>query len=117
MDRRVDHPPLDLDPTQGDVRSAIDAPPEIDLDELTRLALGADPDAPLTADAVPLAVHLGRLVDATSVLLPAWYMPAPGGAVRQGRRWRRVAAIVAIAAFTGINATGLCSTYGWVSFG
>ena len=117
MDRTAGRVPLDVDPTEGEERSVIDAPPEIDLDELTRLALDADPDAPLAVDAVPLAQHLGGLAETAGVLLPAWYMPAPGGAVRQGRGWRRVAAIVAIASFTGINATGLCSTYGWVSFG
>ena len=47
-------------------------------------------------------------------LLPAWYMPAPEGTVRSGRRWKRAVAVVAIAAFVAINATGLCSTYGWI---
>ena len=82
-------------------------------DELARLALEADPDTVVAAD----ALSLWELAGVTAgTLLPAWYMPAPG-TVHTGRRWRRVAAVVAIAAFVGINATGLCSTYGWVSFG
>ena len=46
---------------------------EIDDDELAELALAADPDVDLDADAVPF------LPDQTDgdELLPAWYMPAP----------------------------------------
>ena len=94
-----------------DAHDELDAP--IDLDELTRQALAADPDAPLPLDAVPFD-DLGAT---TGALLPSWYMPAPMGALRQGRRWRRVVAITSITSFVGINAVGLCSTYGWVSFG
>lgn len=86
----------------------------IDPDELERQALAADPDAPLDADAVPFAAVSGQ---SGAGLLPSWYMPAPAGTLRQGRRWRRVMAIAAIAAFVAVNAVGLCSTYGWVSFG
>jgi hypothetical protein len=82
-------------------------------DELARLALEADPDTPIAADALSLWELTGVTA---STLLPAWYMPA-AGIVHTGRRWRRIAAVIAIAAFVGINATGLCSTYGWVSFG
>ena len=82
-------------------------------DELTRLALEADPDTPVAADALSLWELSGA---PSNELLPAWYMPAPG-TVHTGRGWRRVAAVVAITSFVGINATGLCSTYGWVGLG
>ena len=59
-------------------------------DELTRLALEADPDTPVAAGS---ALSLWELVGAPSNgLLPAWYMPAPG-TVHTGRGWRRVAAV------------------------
>ena len=44
-------------------------------EELTALALAADPDAPIEADAVPLAQYLGDHAG----LLPDWYMPVPDG--------------------------------------
>ena len=92
-----------------------DAPLEpISDEELTRLALAADPDTVVGPDALSLWEHLGVTA---GTLLPAWYMPAPDGAVRTGRGWKRVAAVVAIAAFVGIDASGLCSTYGWVGVG
>jgi hypothetical protein len=87
--------------------------PEIDLDELTSLALAADPDAPIPPDAVPFTGAL----DDDGALLPSWYMPAPGGAVSHGRGWRRVVAISFILAFVVLNAAGLCSTYGWITVG
>jgi len=76
-------------------------------DELTRLALAADPDAPLPPDAVSLwdpdRSHPG--------LLPAWYMPPPTGG-RHVRGWRRRLIILLVVAFVLIDAYGLCSTYG-----
>ena len=42
-------------------------------DELTALALAADPDAPIPDDAVPLS----STDDQAAALLPEWYMPAP----------------------------------------
>ena len=47
-----------------------------ELDDLTALALGADPDEPLGNDAVPIWQVLGGPHDP---LLPSWYMPAPMG--------------------------------------
>jgi hypothetical protein len=93
------------------VDTTVDETPEVDLDELTALALAADPDAPIPDDAVPFGDA------AANGLLPSWYMPGPGGLVRSGRRWRRVVALIAITAFIGIDAAGLCSTYGWISIG
>jgi hypothetical protein len=74
--------------------------------ELTALALAADPDQPVAQDAV--AISLGS---ATTGLLPEWYMPAPmsagGGSTR---RWL-LAGIVLI--LVVINGAGLCVTYGF----
>jgi hypothetical protein len=98
----------------GPVDTDTDELPEIDLDELTSLALAADPDAPIPPDAVPFT---GIADEGDGTLLPSWYMPAPGGAVRQGRGWRRVVAITFILAFVILNAAGLCSTYGWITVG
>ncbi len=74
-------------------------------EELTALALAADPDAPLADDAVPFWP-----LDAGD--LPDWYMPVASGGVRPG--WRRRVALVLISTFLLINAAGLCSTYGHV---
>jgi hypothetical protein len=79
-------------------------------EELTALALAADPDAPIDPDATPFGVgddHDGAGPD----LLPAWY--APGGILppSRGRARRRIAAVV-ILALLAVNAAGLCVTYG-----
>jgi hypothetical protein len=77
-------------------------------DELAALALAADPDAPVPADAVPL-----QPTDAAGdPLLPSWYMPSPSGGVGAQPGWRRRVGIVIVVAFLLINAAGLCSTYG-----
>jgi hypothetical protein len=75
-------------------------------EELTALALAADPDAPMDLDAVPLSVYLGQGTGP----LPAWYMPTP--MVRHGSRWRLPVVLVIVAAFVIIEAFGLCSTFG-----
>ena len=77
-------------------------------EELTALALAADPDAPVADDAVNLW-DLDREDDDS--LLPAWYMPSPMG-TRRLTGWRRRVAILLIVAFLLIDAYGLCSTYG-----
>lgn len=76
-------------------------------DELTALALAADPDPPIDDDAVPFAVVCGEFGD----LLPAWYMPAPLAA-HPSRRRHAVVATVVIASLLLINALGMCITYG-----
>ena len=83
-------------------------------DELSALALAADPDAEVGDDAVSLWD-----VDAaeTEDLLPAWYMPSPMARTRLLHGWRRTVVLVLIASFLLIDAYGLCSTYGWVGFG
>jgi hypothetical protein len=75
-------------------------------DELTELALAADPHAPLPEDAVPIDLHLAR----TGPSLPLWYMP-PAVACG-GRRWKTPVVIAIVAAFLLIEVTGLCNTYG-----
>lgn len=83
-------------------------------EELTALALAADPDAPVAPDAVPLSAAPGPGGDR---LLPEWYMPSPAGFGRPVRGWRRRVILLVIASFLLINAYGLCSTYGHVGFG
>ncbi|HEX3795231.1 MAG TPA: hypothetical protein VHV57_12095 [Acidimicrobiales bacterium] len=75
-------------------------------DELTALALAADPAAPIGDDALPLNVHLGLFAGA----LPQWYMPA--AVARSGQRWRTPVVMGVVAAFLLIEALGLCNTYG-----
>ena len=84
-------------------------------DELSELALAADPDAGLADDAVPLSEFLGAGRPNTE-LLPDWYMPAPAGAGRLLQGWRRRVVLLIVASFVLLNAYGLCSTYGYVGF-
>jgi hypothetical protein len=77
-------------------------------EELTALALAADPDAPLADDAVPIGMHLAQFGS-----LPLWYMPP--AMARGGRRWKAPFVIAAVAAFLLIDAAGLCNTYGLLS--
>ena len=75
-------------------------------EELTALALAADPDQPLDSDAVPLNEYLDNSVG----LLPEWYM-APVVA-RHIRRGPQLVVLLMVGAFLVIEAFGLCSTYG-----
>ena len=77
-------------------------------DELTALALAADPDVPLSPD----AVNLWELESPDAPLLPDWYMPAPMTGRRRLTRWQRRVAWLIVVAFVLIDAYGLCSTYG-----
>lgn len=81
-------------------------------DELTELALAADPDAKPGEDAVPFDQLFG---EPGLALLPSWYMPAPTR-LNNGRHrtLKRAVVIVVIIAFLAINAYGLCSTYGQI---
>ncbi len=81
-------------------------------DELSALALAADPDAPVGADAVSLWDLAGWNREE---LLPAWYMPAPLRS--SSTRWQRWVIGLVVASFVLINGHGLCSTYGYVAFG
>jgi hypothetical protein len=75
-------------------------------EELTELALAADPGAPLSEDAVPIGVHLAHF----GVPLPLWYMPPATS--REGRRWKLPFVLAIVSAFLLIDALGLCNTYG-----
>jgi hypothetical protein len=86
-----------------------DAEPISD-DELAALALAADPDTVVADD----AVSLWDLADHDGGLLPDWYMPAVGGGPRNHSRWRRRIALVIVCAFLVVDASGLCSTYGYL---
>ncbi|HUY65074.1 MAG TPA: hypothetical protein VMV14_11245 [Acidimicrobiales bacterium] len=77
-------------------------------EELTELALAADPDAPLDPSAVPIGRYLAGLPS----YLPSWYM-APVMA-RHAGRWRTAVILSVVAAFVVIEALGLCSTYGQI---
>lgn len=77
------------------------------LEELTRLALAADPDPALDQDAVPFAFP------AVEGLLPEWYMPVPVKA----SGWRARTIGLVILAIIGANAIGLCVTYGFPEIG
>jgi len=79
-------------------------------EELTALALAADPDAPLADDAVPFGLHLAGLP-----ALPDWYM-APLAA-RHRPRWQVAVIVSLVATFVVLEALGLCSAYGLVTLG
>lgn len=83
-------------------------------DELTMLALAADPDTEVDDDAVPLTEVTAAGSDG---LLPDWYMPSPTGGGPRLTGWRRRVVLLIIASFLLINAYGLCSTYGHIGFG
>ncbi len=97
-------------PVVAPVDDDLQVPGAISDEELTALALAADPDQPLDADAVPLSQYLAS----SPGLLPEWYM-APVMARHSGRRQRAVILSV-IGAFLLIEAFGLCSTYGQFPF-
>lgn len=88
-------------------------PPEgvVSDDELTRLALAADPAAPLDPDATAWTPEL----DGGLQLLPAWYMPLPRTRAA-GRRWPATLAAVVVVGFLLIDACGLCITSGFLSW-
>ena len=78
-------------------------------DELAALALAADPDAALDAEAICLWDMEGFGIDSQ---LPSWYMSAPMPRTQVVRGWRRPAIVLVIAAFLTIDIYGLCNTYG-----
>jgi hypothetical protein len=78
--------------------------------ELEAMALAADPTAPLPADAVPY----DRFIGSSPALLPEWYM---GPATRvHASSWRRPVVLAVVIAFILIDAAGLCSTYGIITW-
>lgn len=85
-----------------------DAPVEggITEEELTALALAADPAEPLDASARPDQTLLARGT------LPRSYMPAAMGGHRPPSRTRTLVALALVVAFVVITALGYCITYG-----
>ena len=75
-------------------------------DELTELALAADPDQPLDPDAVPLILNDAEPRGA----LPAWYMPQ--ATMHNARGWRTWVVLAIIGSLLLVDALGLCITYG-----
>ena len=84
---------------------------DLDLDisdeELTALALAADPNVPMADDAVPFR----SLQPGGAPLLPDWYMPV--SASRARRDWRSRVAISIAVGMVLINAFGICVTNGF----
>lgn len=81
---------------------------QISDEELTALALAADPNAPLDADALPWYFGYGFAVNP----LPDWYMPRPMAA-RRGRGTTLVVASVVVGMIV-VCAFGLCITSGFL---
>lgn len=79
-------------------------------EELSALALAADPITALAEDAVAWS---GISTDPPG-LLPNWYMPVPSYQLRG--RLSRAVVITLIAGFLVIDAFGLCITSGFLSF-
>jgi hypothetical protein len=78
-------------------------------EELTSLALSADPHPVIDAGVAPWRPGS----DALTGLLPDWYMPTPSG--RHRGTGTKVAIGVIVASFVLINALGLCITYGFLT--
>jgi hypothetical protein len=99
--------------TESHDRDALDrASGALSDEDLTALALAADPDTPIADDAVPLSELTGTT---TRGPLPEWYMPAAsGGQLLTG--WRRVPPVLVVGSLLAINACGLCITYGRLAF-
>ena len=102
-------PPLSGSAAAGPAEGALSAGAGQDSfsdEELTALALAADPDQPVDDGAVPIDLY----PPGTYGLLPCWYMPPV--TARGGRRWRVPVVFLLVAAFLLIDAFGLCITYG-----
>jgi hypothetical protein len=77
-------------------------------DELTALALAADPNAPIDLDAQPWHFSQGF----SRNLLPEWYMPIP---MARGRgRGAQIAAVSVVVGMIVVCAFGLCITSGFL---
>ena len=93
-------------PGDAVVRSLDEADVPFTDEELTALALAADPAEALDPAAVPLSFYLTQLPGP----LPGWYMPP--ATARGGKRWRAPVVLAIVAAFLVIDAFGLCNTFG-----
>lgn len=94
----------------GFVDSTFEAAFPLSDEELSALALAAEPITTLDADAMPWGGGDAR----TLSLLPNWYMPSPSYHLRG--RWTRAIVITLIVGFLVIDAFGLCITSGFISF-
>lgn len=82
-------------------------------DELTALALAADPNTLVAPDAVPFSLTLpAGLPTGLPTGLPESYLPAASRTTRPGGPVRTVVVAVIVAAFLLITAAGFCVTYG-----
>ena len=91
---------------RGEIVVTSDGP--VSDEELTALALAADPEAPLDPNAVPWRAGMIQIG-----LLPDWYMPRP---IATGRgRGTRIVICAVVAGFLVIGAFGLCITSGFLS--
>ena len=88
---------LDIDISEFDISD----------EELTELALAADPNEPIADDAVPLR----SLQAAGEPLLPAWYMPVSANRARSD--WRAAVAVAISVGLVLINAFAICVTNGF----
>ncbi|MGB8196730.1 MAG: hypothetical protein WCF25_06965 [Acidimicrobiales bacterium] len=93
----------------GSVDASLDDAMPFTDEELTALALAAEPITTLASDAVPWGGGDTR----TPSLLPSWYMPSPSYHLRG--RWTRAIVITLIVGFLVIDAFGLCITSGFLS--
>jgi hypothetical protein len=75
-------------------------------EELTALALAADPDQPVNADAVPWDLYPQPSVGA----LPRCYLPLVMAGASKG--WRTPVVMAIIAALVVVDLFGLCITFG-----
>jgi hypothetical protein len=84
-------------------------PGDLSDEDLTALALAADPSEPLSPDAVPW----NGVAAFPQGLLPDWYMPRPT-ASRRGRGTTAVIVAIVVGILV-IDAFGLCITSGFLS--
>lgn len=75
-------------------------------EELTALALAADPDEPLAAGAMPDPLYIRR------GNLPMFYLPPASAGALSTSKARITVALILVAAFLTITALGFCATYG-----
>jgi len=78
-------------------------------EELTALAIAADPNPVIDRDAIPWSVSS----PAELHLLPGWYMPAPHA--RRRGWWPTTVIAMIVVGFLIIDAFGLCITSGFLS--
>ena len=81
-------------------------------EELTALALAADPDAPIADGAVPIGIHLAQLGFGAATLVHASRRQPRKSSLEGALRDRHGL----LTAFLLIDLMGLCNTYGILSW-